>query len=286
MKTSIFFEKFFDTLPTIKSQHAPGTKLYSFLKSVVRLEVERLFSEVEVSTVEIKPFGNLIFPYHSMGAIDSLNLFDLDELIIFSFYWTNRNKYKKILDLGANLGLHSIMMHRCGYAVICYEPDPIHFKLLQRNLDLNNVHGVKANNKAISYQNGEMEFIRVLGNTTGSHLSGAKANPYGDLERFPVKLAEFRPLLKNADLIKMDIEGHEKKVVLSTMPEDWLHTDAFVEIENKDNGTAIFDFFSESSITLFSQKKNWEPVKSLEAMPTSYREGSLFISSKREMPWE
>jgi len=74
---------------------------------------------------------------------------------------------------------------------------------------------------AMSDKTGEMEFVRVLGNTTGSHLSGAKQNPYGELERFPVRVEAFRPLMAGADLIKLDIEGHEKEVLLSTRREDW-----------------------------------------------------------------
>ena len=43
-----------------------------------------------------------------MGAIDSLDLFGLDEMIIFSYYYNNRNRYNKVVDVGANIGLYSI----------------------------------------------------------------------------------------------------------------------------------------------------------------------------------
>ena len=130
-----------------------------------------------------------------------------------------------------------------------------------------------------------MEFIRVLGNTTASHLAGSKPNPYGDLERFPVKVEGFEPLIAWADLIKLDVEGHEKVVLLSTGLNHWLKTDALVEIENPGNAAAIYEHFTTLGVNLFSQKTSWQQVRSLDDMPTSYHEGTLFVTCRGEMPW-
>ena len=273
-------------LPSLCSYHEPGSKVYTLLKQVARREVETLFSDEKPQVREFGPFGELIFPYFKMGSIDSLNLFDIDELIIFSFYLANRKRYRRVLDIGANIGLHSIIMSKCGFEVRSYEPDPRHFEILQRNLALNNCSNVQAFNKAVSREAGEMEFVRVLGNTTGSHLAGSKPNPYGDLERFPVKVEAFEPLINWADLIKLDVEGHEKVVLLSTELKHWVKTDALVEIENAGNATDIYEHFSILGVKLFSQKTNWQQVRSLDDMPTSYHDGTLFVTCRDEMPWE
>jgi len=285
MKSSNVLEKLFLSLPLVSGHHAPGSQLYNLFKQVSRKEIEILFSETEPQSVRFKPFGDLVFPFFSMGSVDSLNLFDLDELIIFSFYWKNRTKYRKVADIGANVGLHSILMWKCGFEVSCYEPDPIHFEKLKENFSLNHISDIQAFNMAISSQNGEMEFVRVLGNTTGSHLAGAKLKPYGKLERFQVKLEPFGKIMQGADLIKLDIEGHEREVLLHTTCREWETTDALVEVENTDNATAIYEHFSTLGVNLFSQKTNWQEVSSVKDMPTSYREGSLFVSIKDEMPW-
>jgi len=285
MKCSDILENLFLSLPLVSGHHAPGSQLYNLFKQVARKEIECLFSTKEPQSVGFKPFGELVFPFFSMGAVDSLNLFDLDELIIFSFYWKNRKRYRKAVDVGANLGLHSILMGKCCYQVSCYEPDPVHFEKLKENFALNHISDVKAFNMAVSTQGGEMEFVRVVGNTTGSHLAGAKPNPYGKLERFPVKLESFRKILQGADLIKLDMEGHEKEVFLHTSSEDWEATDALVEIENADNAAAIYEHFCELGVNLFSQKRNWQEVRNANDMPTSYREGTLFVTMKSEMPW-
>ena len=272
-------------LPSLSNYHNPGSKVYTLLKQVARREVENLFSGDRPEAREFGPFGRLVFPYFKMGNIDSLNLFDLDELIIFSFYRANRKRYRRVLDIGANIGLHSIIMSKCGFDIRSYEPDPRHYEVLQKNLKLNNCDNVQPFNAAVSSQAGEMEFVRVLGNTTASHLAGSKPNPYGDLEKFPVKVEAFEPLIVWADLIKLDVEGHEKVVLLSTKRDQWLKTDALVEIENKDNAAAVFEHLTAMKVNLFSQKTGWQRVNSLDDIPTSYHEGTLFITCKSEMPW-
>jgi FkbM family methyltransferase len=282
---SIILEKLLLTLPSLASCHSPDSQVYGLLKLMARKEVERLFSSTDGQSSRLGPFGEIVFPYHKMGAVDSLNLFDIDELIIFSFYWANRGRYKRVLDIGANIGLHSIILSKCGFEVRAYEPDPGHFAVLERNLLLNNSSNVQAFNAAVSNETGEKEFVRVLGNTTSSHLAGSKANPYGQLERFPVKVDAIGPLMAWSDLIKIDAEGHEKDMLLSTNEEQWLRTDAIVEVENENNAAAVFDHFRHPGVHLLSQKIGWNEVQSVGDMPTGYREGTLFVTCKSEMPW-
>ena len=285
MAPSSILEDLIMVIPDIFDHHSPKSHFYTFLKRIARREVEGLFNSSEIKPVYFQPFGSLYFPYFKMGAVDSLNLFDIDELIIFSFYFANRGKYKKVMDIGANIGLHSLVLNKCGYEVFAFEPDPQHFKILRRNIELNEGKAIHANNTAVSNKSGEMEFIRVLGNTTSSHLAGAKKNPYGKLESFQVAVVDINQYMNDMDLIKIDAEGHEKEIILSTKKDRWLKTDAFVEVENDDNAKAIYNYFKGSPINLFSQKTNWAKVESLEDMPTVYRDGSLFISSKKQMPW-
>lgn len=285
MRSSAILDALMHALPTVTEHHAPSSPLYSLLKPVARREIESLFKDAPEGRISLSPFGDIALPYHSMGAINSLNLFDLDELIIFSFYWANRHRYARVLDLGANLGLHSIMLSKCGYDVRSYEPDPVHYEILQRNLKLNGIKNVQAHNAAVSVEEGTMEFVRVLGNTTSSHLAGSKPNPYGELERFPVRLEAIGPLLGSADLMKMDIEGHEKKIILSTNRADWERLDALVEIQNPQNAREVYNHLHGMGVGMFSQNKNWMRVKSADDMPTSYRDGTLFISAQRDSVW-
>lgn len=241
------------------------------------------FSSVEPLPVDFGPFGRLYFPYHSMGNITSINLFGVDELIIFAFYWANRTKYRNVLDLGANLGLHTIIMQKCGFNVRSFEPDPIHMGVLSKNLGLNQCES-DIHQAAISTQDGIAEFTRVKGNTTGSHLSGAKESPYGDLERFTVVTESALPHLEWADLAKIDIEGHEAELICNLPADIWKKTDAIMEIGTAKNAEAIFNYLN-GKVNLFAQKNGWQKVKSPLDLPNSHHEGSVFVSAKENMYW-
>lgn len=282
---SFTLESLFLAIPLLSSHHAPESQVYDLLKQVARREVESLFSDQDEQIKEFKPFGDLVFPYHRMGAVDSLNLFDLDELIIFSFYWMNRQRYQRVLDIGANIGLHSIILSKCGFDIRAYEPDPQHFEILQRNLALNNCYNVRAFNVAVSSKAGIMEFVRVLGNTTGSHLAGSKPNPYGNLERFPVNVEAIEPLITWADLIKLDVEGHEKEILLVTDRSHWVKMDGLIEVTSESNATAVYEHFKTIGVSLFSQKTNWHRVDDMLDMPTCHHDGMIFATCKSEMPW-
>src|SRR5471032_63857 len=110
-------DRLIETLPALSAFHAPGSSVYDFVELVAKEHIEARFGETASGPSCLEPFGALMFPYHRMGAIDSADLFGLDELILFAFYWAQRTRYRNVVDIGANLGLHSIVMDRCGFAV-------------------------------------------------------------------------------------------------------------------------------------------------------------------------
>jgi len=267
--------------------HVPDTPIYEQIKLSAQFVAEVLFGKSGVGPIRFGDFEELNFPYFKMGAISSVDLFGLDELIIFSYYWKSRHRYKKTADLGANIGLHSILMEKCGYKVISYEPDPATFARLQSNIELNGAsNNITPKQKAVSTENGSLEFTRVLGNTTGSHLSGAKSKPYGALEHFEVVTESFTDIMKKVDLLKVDVEGHEATILTNTSKDDWSSVDAMVEIGTEENASLVYRHFSDIGINMFSQKNTWNRVAHLSDIPTSYKEGSLFISALDTMLWD
>lgn len=282
MKVSPFLEALLLDLPKMHESHSPTHPCYLFLKKIAKQEIASLFASGEKR--DFPPFGPLTIPYTKMGAVDSLDLFGLDELILFSFYWQNRHRYKRVLDVGGNIGLHSILLSRAGFHVTTFEPDPAHFENLLKNLKTNHCTSVTPHSAAVSFRTGTADFVRVLGNTTSSHIAGSK-QPYGALETLTVPLRDLRELLPTTDLMKMDVEGHEKEILVHTEKNDWKHLDAVIEVGSADNAKHIFAHLQKIGVHSYAQKINWHRVKCLEDMPTSHRDGSLFISLKSAMPW-
>lgn len=228
-------------------------------------------------------FGRLDFPYVEMGRIDSLHLFAEPETQIFAIYHAHRGKWKNVLDIGANLGLHSILLSRCGFTVWAYEPDFEHFQHLERNLQANNCRRVQANMAAVHLENAEANFVRVLNNTTGSHLEGYK-NSYGPRETVIVPTVDCRPLWGWADFAKIDCEGNEAEILLTTTQRDMKHLSFIVEVRNEDNASKIYRHFTELEVPMWSAKQDWERVRVFNQVPKANREGPLYIG--HEGPWE
>ena len=286
MKTTRAISFILEILPEIKRFHSRKSEHYSILADIVGKEISIFFSQGAACEGRLGSLGEIRMPYFKMGEINSTHLFGLDELILFSFYKQNINRYKKVADLGANIGLHSIILSNSGFEVTSFEPDPIHFEELIRNVNINcRKNKPRCVQKAVSTNTNSTEFVRVLGNTTGSHISGAKKNPYGELERFKVECENFKTILEANDLIKIDIEGHEASVICETSADEWMNTDAVVEIGTENNAKLIYNHFKDTDINLFVQSKNWDKVDTIDDMPNSYKDGSLFISSKKSMPW-
>jgi len=286
MNTSLELAEIIEALADAPTQHPRTSRLYRLLEKVAaRVVRESPFAKTEGARQSLGGFGEIELPYVKMGAVDSLDLFGLDELIIFAFYLRNRTRYRHAADIGANLGLHSLLMARAGWQVTAYEPDPVHARLLERNLRLNRADAVTLVQAAVSDHGGEMEFVRVLGNTTSSHLAGAKANPYGELERFPVQVISIAEIMPQVDFVKMDAEGQEKTIILGTTADHWQRTDMMVEVGSETNARAIYEHLQKLGVHAFAQKLGWTEVKSLADMPVSYKDGSLFITRQLTMPW-
>jgi FkbM family methyltransferase len=280
MNSEINFELLFRALAESPSLHARHSATYQINQAAAAELLDRCgLREASPKPFVFGPFGELVFPYHAMGARDTLDLFGLDELIIFAFYWANRGRYRRVLDIGANVGLHSIVMARCSFAVTAFEPDPRHFAWLTENLKLNQCGSVQTIQAAVSDQVGQREFVRVTGNTTGSHLAGAKES-YGELERFPVQVENFASLVTGVDLVKIDAEGHEPEILFATPAETWQKCDAMLEVGSAKNAERIYKHFQKAGVHMYAQKIGWSCVLEPAHIPTSHREGSLLISSR------
>lgn len=232
-------------------------------------------------------YRGLNIPHISFGAVTSDDLFCDNEQVIFDFYEANKDRYRRALDIGANIGVHSILMARQGWDVEGYEPDITHWYLASAVIPLNIRRFSCAREPriwraAVSDHYGIEQFVHVNGNTTGSHLKGDK-QPYGELEEFDVRVVDCRPLFDWADFVKIDCEGHEARLLLTVRSDQARTIDFMVEVGNKKNAELIYLHCSRLPTKLWSQKNDWKPVERFEDMPIHHSEGSLFIG--REAPF-
>ena len=279
-----------DHISRYKAVHNSSSDWYLATEKTLMAQKPLITSSLQAGFFTLGQIGKVEFSHTSLGNLDSSDLFGLDELILFSFYWRNKATYRNFIDLGANIGLHTAIAGKLGLNVEAVEPDSFHFEVLERNIKANRLRNVKLRNEAITSHAGSAEhvsFIRVLGNTTSSFVEGAKKSAYGELEHVKVRARKFSDLDTKQGLVKVDIEGSEVDLLHSLSPEEFLRFDFLVEIGSSENRTQIWDHISgmERQVQFFPQKISWEKASSVSDLPSNYKEGSVFISMKNQMPW-
>jgi FkbM family methyltransferase len=124
------------------------------------------------------------------------------------------------VDVGANIGYYTLLATKqVGHTgkVYAFEPEPLNFELLRKNVIVNWFSGVvRTEKKAVSDAGGQIDFYvrqnyrgnSSIGPVTREHLE----NLYDSMERIQVEtisLDEYFPEPPSIDVLKIDVEGAE-----------------------------------------------------------------------------
>jgi FkbM family methyltransferase len=124
------------------------------------------------------------------------------------------------IDIGANIGYYTLIAAskiKDGQ-IYSFEPVKSNYKLLTKNIKINNINNVKAFQKAISNRNGKIK-IFIDGTNLGNH-SLAKNNVIDKTESTEVETIRLDSFFNNLEeiieedfLIKIDTQGAEGLIV-------------------------------------------------------------------------
>jgi FkbM family methyltransferase len=116
-----------------------------------------------------------------------------------------QKRHNTYLDIGANMGTHTVVYSKLFKTVISFEPDIVNYNLLQSNISKNNITNAILHNKALSSKPGMV--------STVAHSNHSRGCIYtvdgGTVESIPLDSLN----LENIDYIKIDVEGHELDVL-------------------------------------------------------------------------
>jgi FkbM family methyltransferase len=122
-----------------------------------------------------------------------------------------------VLDLGANIGYYVMMernlVGRMGH-IIAVEPVPSNVKLLKRNVELNNIENIQILQMAGAGSDGTATMYMTK--TSNHHTFHRKDAGFLSGETIEVETMTVPSLMKKygkADLMRMDIQGHEVEVM-------------------------------------------------------------------------
>jgi len=251
----------------------PSSAIYLFFKNFLILKYSTAYENS--SLVDSVHGVKIEFPYITMGNINSKHFFGIDELLIYKFYKENLGKYHRVCDIGANVGLHSKILCELGYQVDSYEPDLTHSKIARNYLEGYSNHTF--HQSAVSNYKGTADFTRIVNNTTGSYINNKKKS-YGPTEVYQVTVEDALELAGKFDLFKIDAEGSEVDILKRFSKKEFETADFIAEISTEETRIEFWDYFSQINVPVYAQKISWRRVKSIDDLPTSHREGTIFIS--------
>lgn len=115
-------------------------------------------------------------------------------------------------DIGAWIGPTVLAASKICSKVVAFEPDPVAYRYLLWNIELNNLTNVICCNTAIRERSGIMRissYGKKLGNSTSSFLEAESRNAGVDVMASTLKQWQNVTGIERLDFIKIDIEGGE-----------------------------------------------------------------------------
>ena len=122
-----------------------------------------------------------------------------------------------VLDIGAHIGVFSIMASKKASKVISLEPVSANFELLKRNIKINKIKNIIPIKKALSSKTGKTKIYTGDNTVAHSIVNKDKKNSSEDIETISLKDLMTSRKIKRIDFLKMDCEGAEHDI-LAKMP--------------------------------------------------------------------
>lgn len=186
------------------------------IKALYRRKIERYLCRLNIKFSKERKHKMAVFAndfisvkIFTEGIFERIYLETLTEFL--SYVTKNKIKHMSVLDIGANIGNHSIFFADFFKKVYSFEPHPLTYKLLAfntapyKNIEIFNF-GLGDKNKKINLYSK----IDNIGASTSNH----KNNHSKQKNIIQIKaLDKCKLKLKNIGLIKIDVEGMEINVL-------------------------------------------------------------------------
>ena len=241
------------------------SKRKGFIKNMLNHLVVRRLSRLSKKHIASKKRQLVVFSFdHIAHRINVDGLFEKDELGAF-FDWMSSVGVdfhrSNALDVGANIGNHSLYFSDYFDRVDSFEPNPIVYEVLRLNSRL--ATNVCCHNFGLSDDNIRSN-IKIKPTNIGA--SSVTVNEGPDTNEIELKTIDSLDGIGNIKLIKIDVEGHELQV-LSGATELIREQQPIILFEhhnsdfNDDEKSAVIDFLKENGYENFATIRKYPYAK-------------------------
>ena len=121
---------------------------------------------------------------------------------------------KVALDIGANIGNHSLFFSDLFKRVIAFEPNPVARRLLQLNVEMNDIANIEVRSVGLSDRSGQATLAFEYDNLGAATACGPGGDP--EIQRSQIELVVGDEAIDHSEpigFIKIDVEGAEEAVL-------------------------------------------------------------------------
>lgn len=169
---------------------------------------------------------------------------------------------KNFIDIGSNIGQHSLLLSRYAKNVYSFEPIPIVFEQFSKSIKLNNIKNIQPFNLAIGEKKESKKFNFVTTHAGTSSFVERENKNTNYITVHTDTLQNIIPSVK-LDVMKIDVEGYEAVVVLGNK-EKILHDrpTIFIEVnptwigkQGEYKTEELLDFFHQNEFEIYSRNE-------------------------------
>ena len=177
--------------------------------------IRRFFYQLMMQKLQHNEFNFATFQKDYIAKeIFSSGLYENSLLQKLRKHFALDDKVGTIIDVGANIGNHTIFFSKLSEKVIAIEPNPACYYLIQANILANECKNVVVFNKAVSDTEGIAKLFFDYKHTGGGTINPTDLNLADKtFEVGTITLDSLLDQVDNVTCLKIDAEGHEAKII-------------------------------------------------------------------------
>ncbi|WP_185207166.1 FkbM family methyltransferase [Chryseobacterium sp. C3] len=224
----------------------------SYLDSVTTYTIK--YREKETKIILNRQFGFVDMMIFKNGIYEKDIIDDM---------YNELDKGKIMLDIGSNIGQHSLILSSYCKEIYAFEPIPKVYQQFNRSIAKNNIKNIKTFNLGISNRKETKEF-NFIEDHAGASSFIDRANEHTN--KITVKTDTLENIIGEIhfDLMKIDVEGYEavvilgnKEIILKNRPVIFLEYDRqWISEEGSYTPDDLFNFFNDNKFEIYSRVHN------------------------------
>jgi FkbM family methyltransferase len=173
-----------------------------------------IFNNIYIKKNYIAKFNNDVYFTPDNIQVSYINSGNAEpysgEITIINDYINKTKRNNTYLDIGVNIGTHSIVYSKLFNNIIAFEPDVYNYNQSKENLKINNIINVNLINKSLGSVHGFVKTVQHSNHSRGC-IYTTLCNDETDIEQITLDSLN----LNDIDFIKIDVQGHELDVIKS-----------------------------------------------------------------------